>query len=114
MTGSFIRSCVTGQKKAEKTLDNGALRRVIGVGTPRLSMLVSDFSYFEGRLLLGKLVATICEFAFPRKRPKKKNPNGSLAADCCQNALLRSLVMLRECAGRREHLKLLFARAVPV
>jgi hypothetical protein len=66
-----MRSCVTGQKKAEKTLDKaGALRRGIGVGAPRLSMLVSDFAYFEGRLLLAILVATI-EFASEKKMRRK-------------------------------------------
>ena len=117
-----MRSCVTGQKKAEKTLDNGALRRGIGVGAPRLCMLVSDFAYFEGRLLLGILVATI-EFVFPKKgRKERKIPTAHTKLvrrtgeeqEYCQNALLRSLGIVRACAGRREHLKLLFARAVPV
>ena len=78
---------MTGQKKAEKALENGALRRGIGVGTPRLSMLVSGFSYFEGRLLLSKLVATIV-VRFPQKSKKRKIPTARCSGE---NALLRSL-----------------------
>ena len=115
-----MRSCVTGQKKAEKTLDNCALRRGIGVGAPRLRMLVSNFASFECRLLLSKLVATMFVFPlfFREKKVRKEKPQRlgeeQGRTEYCQNALLRSLVIVRACAGRREHLKLLFAKAVPV
>ena len=48
---------------------------------------------------------------FPRKVQKKKNPNGSLQWRECPSQVTD---ILRACAGRREHLNLLFARAVPV